>query len=324
MMQHVSDHFSYTQDTTWLKGTGYPLLKGVAQFWLSQLQEDLFWNDNTFVVNPCNSPEQDPTTFGCTHYQQILHQLLGSVQSLGPLASESDSDFLTNVTAMIDKLDKGLHFTSWDGIAEWKLPKDLEDKYDFENNTHRHLSHLWGWYPGISLSSPSPPYLSGYTNSTIQAAVSTSLYSRGNGNGQDANAGWAKVWRAACWARLNNTERAYFELKYAVEQNFVGNALSMYSGENPPFQIDANFGFSGAVLSMLVVDIEEPRVGKRNVILGPAIPSAWESGSVKGLRLRGGGSVNFEWDGEGLVKSVRADARNVVFLDRNGKVIAET
>ncbi|KAJ4351570.1 uncharacterized protein N0V89_006913 [Didymosphaeria variabile] len=307
MMQHVTDHFSYSQNVTWLQLTGYPLLKGVAQFWLSQLQEDRYWNDGTIVVNPCNSPEHGPTTFGCTHYQQLLHQLFASMVVLGPLAKEPDSAFISNISTALTRLDKGFHKTSWGGVKEWKLP-DPEDSevYDFQNDTHRHLSHLWGWYPGITLASPSGSFLGGYTNATIQDAIATSLYSRGTGNGPDANAGWAKVWRSACkycpgWARLNNTERAYFELKYAVEQNFAGNALSMYSGHNPPFQIDANFGFAGAVLSMLVVDIEEHGIGGEGEDGGAGAGDSkgvgwWEG---EGLRLRGGGSVDFGWNEEG-------------------------
>lgn len=325
MMQHVTDHFSYSQNVTWLQQTGYPLLKGVTQFWLSQLQEDQYWKDGTVVVNPCNSPEHGPTTFGCSHDQQLLHQLLANVVALGSLAHEPDSAFLKNASTTLTRLDKGFHKTSWGGIKEWKLP-DPEDAevYDFKNDTHRHLSHLWGWFPGITLASPSGSFLGGYTNATIQDAVATALYSRGIGNGPDANAGWAKVWRSACWARLNNTERAYFELKYAVEQNFAGNALSMYSAEKPPFQIDANFGFGGAVLSMLVVDVEEPAMGgggERTVVLGPAIPKAWGGGSVKGLRLRGGRKVNFGWSEDGVVDKVEGKVEGLRFVNREGKVV---
>jgi alpha-L-fucosidase 2 len=263
-----------------------------------------------------------PSTFGCTHYQQLLHQLLTNTFTLGSLASETDASFLSRVNTTIRKLDKGLHFTAWGGVKEWKLPDTLSSFYDYENNTHRHLSHLWGWYPGLSLVSPSTGYLSGYTNTTIQNAVSTSLYSRGEGNGPDANAGWEKVWRSACWARLNNTERAYFELKYAIEQNFAGNGLSMYSGKNAPFQIDANLGFAGAVLGMLVVDVEDVGPGEEKVVvLGPAIPKAWGVGSVKGLRLRGGGKVDFGWDEEGTVKWAGTDAKGVTFVDKESKVI---
>ncbi|KAI1751610.1 Six-hairpin glycosidase-like protein [Xylaria castorea] len=324
MMQHVWDRFDYTQDIDWLRRQGYPLLKGIAQFWVSQLQEDLFFNDGTLVANPCNSPEIGPTTFGCTHYQQLIHQVFDNVLSSADLVGEKDQQFLSSVASSLARLDTGIHFTSWGGIKEWKLP----DSYGYdEKSTHRHLSHLIGWYPGYSMSS----YAGGYHNATIQDAVKETLIARGLGNAEDANAGWAKVWRAACWARLNDTEMAYEELRYAIDVNFAGNGFSMYTALNPPFQIDANFGLAGAVLSMLVVDLPLPYgAGKeRTVVLGPAIPPAWGNGSVSGLRVRGGVSVDFKWDENGIVTKATPNPstgsrRKIVFLNVRGDKLAET
>lgn len=228
MMQHVIDHYEFSQNATFWKTQGYPLVKGIAQFWHSQLQEDLYFNDNTLVVNPCNSPEHGPTTFACTHYQQLIFQVFTGIVAYAAIAEETDSNFLSNITSALVSLDKGFHIGTWGEVKEWKIPESFG--YDFENDTHRHLSNLVGWYPGYSLSS----YLGGYSNRTIQSAVETTLWSRGTGNGSDGHAGWEKVWRSACWARLNETERAYFELRIAIEDNFAGNGLSMYSaGKNP-------------------------------------------------------------------------------------------
>lgn len=323
MMQHVWDHFDYTQDVDWFRKQGYPLMKGIAQFWISQLQEDEFFNDDTLVANPCNSPETGPTTFGCAHFQQLIRQVFDNVLSSASVIGESDADFLAKVSSSLARLDTGIHLTAWGGIKEWKLP----DSYGYDGkSTHRHLSHLVGWYPGYSVSS----YAGGYfSNATIQAAVRETLVARGLGNAEDANAGWAKVWRAACWARLNDTEKAYEELRYAVDVNFAANGFSMYTGLYPPFQIDANFGLAGAVLSMLVVDlplrygIEEERA----VVVGPAIPAAWGNGSVSGLRIRGGSSVDFSWDENGIVTDVvptsaRKGGGKVVFVNVQGDVLA--
>lgn len=321
MMQHVWDHWEYSQDIDWLNAQGYPLLKGVAEFWLHQMQEDEYTKDGTLVVNPCNSPEHGPTTFGCTHYQQLVHQVFEAVLSANTVISDTDTSFVSDVTSSLSRLDKGFHIGGWGQIKEWKLPDAAG--YDFINDTHRHLSELVGWFPGYSLSS----FMGGYTNRTIQSAVEQKLYSRGFGNGEDANAGWAKVWRAACWARLNNTERAHFELRYAIEQNFVGNGFSMYSGESTPFQIDANFGIGGAILSMLVVDLPAAfgDASTRTVVLGPAIPSSWAVGSVRGLRLRGGGSVDFEWDEKGLVTTAKLRDRSsaLCIVNKDGTLLVE-
>ncbi|TVY13660.1 Alpha-fucosidase A [Lachnellula arida] len=318
MMQHVYDHFTYSQNVTWLEAQAYPLIRGVAEFWLSQLQEDRFFNDGTLVVNPCNSPEHSPTTFGCTHYQQLIHQLFNSTITLIsylPSPTSSDQTLSSSLTTALKTLDTGLHISTFGTVKEWKLPDTYG--YDVPNDTHRHLSHLYGWYPGHSISS----LLSGYTNTTIQSAISESLINRGPGLGADANAGWEKVWRSACWALLNNTSEAYYELRFTIAENLAGNGLSMYSGKSKPFQIDANYGFVGAVVAMLVVDLP----GKEDVVLGPAIPSAWGNGSVNGLRIRGGGVIDFAWDEDGLVttatvKGGSASGRKIV--NKDGAVLA--
>ncbi|KAJ4321393.1 hypothetical protein N0V94_002930 [Neodidymelliopsis sp. IMI 364377] len=321
MMQHVFDHWEYSQDAEWLRLQGYPMLKGVAEFWLSQLQVDDHFKDGTLVVNPCNSPEHGPTTFACAHFQQLIHQVFEAVLSVGSTAGESDETFVTNITSSLAQLDKGFHIGEWGQIKEWKLSDSVG--YDFINDTHRHLSELVGWYPGYSLSS----FAGGYSNATIQEAVAQKLWSRGEGNAEDANAGWAKVWRSACWARLNNTERAHFELRYAIDSNFADNGFSMYSATNTPFQIDANYGIGGAILSMLIVDLPVAfgDKGTRTVVLGPAIPEAWAGGNVRGLTLRGGGSVDFEWDDQGVV--TRADVKDrslpLRIVDKNSKVLAK-
>ncbi|KAJ8108992.1 hypothetical protein OPT61_g7779 [Boeremia exigua] len=321
MMQHVFDHWEYSGDVKWLQAQGYPMLKGVAEFWLSQLQVDEISQDGSLVVNPCNSPEHGPTTFGCAHFQQSVHQVFDAVLSVASTASEVDDTFLSNVTEALKKLDKGFHIGDWGQIKEWKLPDSFG--YDFINDTHRHLSELTGWHPGYSLSS----FMGGYSNATIQDAVAQKLYSRGEGNAEDANAGWAKVWRSACWARLNNTERAYFELRYAIDTNFVDNGFSMYSATFTPFQIDANYGIGGAVLSMLVVDLPNAFGDSktRTVVLGPAIPEAWAGGSVQGLALRGGGTVSFKWDNQGVVTKATVKGRSapLKIVNKAGRILAE-
>ncbi|CAN8104859.1 unnamed protein product [Discula destructiva] len=326
MMQHVFDHYDYTGNISWLVDVGYPLLKGVASFWLSQLQEDTFSNDGTLVVNPCNSPEQGPTTFGCADYQQLIHQVFESVLTTAKFLPEGDSAFVGSVSDALSRLDTGVHIDtdSQTGVLkEWKIPDSyLYDIYPL----HRHISHLIGWFPGYSISS----FAGGYTTTTLQDAVRASLISRGDGTDADGNGGnygWPKVWRGACWARLNDSAKAYEELQLGITNNVAPNLLSMYAGKNPPFQIDMNFGWAGNVLSMLVVDLpsSNTRIAEaRTVVLGPAIPKFWGGGSVKGLRVRGGVIVDFEWDSKGVVtsKTVTSGSKaGVKFVNIQGKEV---
>lgn len=309
LMQHVFDHYDYSRNVTWLAESGYPLLKSIASFWVSQLQEDLFFNDGTLVVNPCNSPEHGPTTFGCTHYGQVIHQVFEAVLSTASLVSDADTAFLDQVGSALARLDTGIHIDNENStdtipgvLREWKVP----DSYLYNvYPVHRHISHLVGWFPGYSISS----FAGGYTNATLQKAVRASLIARGDGtdlDGDGGNYGWPKVWRGACWARLNDSAKAYEELQLSISNNLAPNLLSMYGYKSPPFQIDMNYGWAGNVLSMLVVDLPlasavTENISTRTVVLGPAIPAAWGGGSIKGLRIRGGMVVDIEWDDQGVV-----------------------
>lgn len=252
------------------------------------------------------------------HYQQMIWELFEQVLRGWDASGDTDITFKSAVSEELAQLDNGTHIGSWGQIQEWKL--DIDKK----NDTHRHLSNLYGWYPGFSISRD-------WNNKTIASAVETTLYSRGTGV-EDSNTGWGKMWRSACWALLGNVDEAYAELSLAIQDNFVGNGLDMYSG-NPPFQIDANFGILGAVLSMLIRDLDRTSTDSspQDVLLGPAIPAAWEGGSANGVRLRGGGMVDFNWDESGTVVCCKAhleerarDAPRLAFSAKGGNPISCT
>jgi hypothetical protein len=105
--------------------------------------------NSTLIVNPCNSPEHSRTTFGCAHYQQLIHQVFNAVLSISSVNEELDTAFVTGISSSLARLDKGFHVGDWGQIKEWKLPDS--EGYDFITDTHRHLSELISWYPGYSL-----------------------------------------------------------------------------------------------------------------------------------------------------------------------------
>ncbi|PCH37096.1 glycoside hydrolase family 95 protein [Wolfiporia cocos MD-104 SS10] len=298
MMIHVWDHFDYTNNVTWFKQQGWPLLKGVAQFHLDKLIPDLHFNDSTLVTAPCNSPEQVPITFGCAHAQQVIWQLFNAIEKGYAASGDTDTAFLEEVQAKRAQMDKGIHIGSWGQLQEWKV--DMDSPTD----THRHLSHLIGLYPGYAITSYDPSIqngsIYGYDKTDVLGAAEISLFHRGNGTGPDADAGWEKVWRAACWAQLANASEFYFELSYAVERNFVGNLFSIYTPGpiDGIFQIDANFGYPAALLNGL---LQAPDVASYStplvVTLLPALPPGWPSGYIKGARIRGGMTLDLEWAG---------------------------
>jgi alpha-L-fucosidase 2 len=300
MMIHVWDHFDHTNDVSWWKAQGWPLVKGVASFHLDKLIPDLHFNDSTLVVNPCNSPEQVPITLGCAHAQQMIWQLFNAVEKGFATSGDKDVAFLQEVRAKRAKMDKGLKIGSWGQLQEWKVEKD--DPAD----THRHLSHLIGLYPGYAITNfdrsasvQGTGPAKAYSKSQILDAATVSLIHRGNGTGPDADSGWEKAWRAAAWAQLGNSSMLYHELSFALHENFGDSLFSLYNpyDPNPIFQIDANFGFPAAVLNAL---IQAPDVASLDtpltITLLPALPTQWAaSGSIRGARVRGGITVDFSW-----------------------------
>ncbi|KAL1751423.1 glycoside hydrolase family 95 protein [Schizophyllum commune] len=320
MMIHVWDHFDYTNDVDWWKAQGYPLLKGTAQFHIQKLIEDQYFNDSSLIVAPCNSPEQQPVTFGCAHSQQLLWQLFNAVEKGYEAAGDDDGDFLDAIRAARNKMDKGIHIGSWEQLQEWKV--DMDDPDD----THRHLSHLIGLYPGYAIASYNESLQStssnvSYTWEQVLDAARTSLTHRGDGAGPDANAGWEKMWRAAAWAQLGDAERFYHQLTYAIATNFGPNLLSVYTPgvADSTFQIDANLGHPGAVLNALIQVLV--------VTLLPALPEQWTSGAVTGARLRGSMSLDMEWSGGDLKNATITVAENARARDvrvvSGGQVVKE-
>ncbi|KAJ7220491.1 glycoside hydrolase family 95 protein [Mycena pura] len=303
MMVHVWDHFDYTNDVAWWKAQGWPLIKGVASFHLDKLIPDEKSNDGTLVVNPCNSPEQPPITLGCAHAQQLIWQLFNAVEKGFAASGDTDTAFLEEVRTKRAAMDKGLRIGSWNQLQEWKVDLDMQ------NDTHRHLSHLIGLYPGYAITNYEPAVQGGllvdgshtvYTKAQVMDAVTVSLIHRGNGTGPDADSGWEKMWRAAAWAQLKNATEFYHELTYGIFEDFGENLFSLYDpfDEFPIFQIDANLGLPGAILNALLQAPDVASVSTPLVItLLPALPHQWASGSMKGARVRGGMTVNLVWEG---------------------------
>lgn len=299
MAFHIWDHFDYTNDVDWWKRQGYPLLKGIALFHLDNLRPDLRSNDTELTIVPCNSPEQPQITYSCAHFQQAIWQVFNSIEKGFEAAGDTDTMFLEDVIIKRQLMDKGVRTGWWGELMEWKAGLDSS------TDTHRHLSHLVGLYPGYAVLSydPSlqPVHVNGslvnYTRDDVLKAAEVSLIHRGDGLGYDGDTGWGKVWRAACWASLRQPARFYDELSFAVFENFAENLFSVFYS-NPIFQIDANFGYSAALLNGLIQVPDTPTLSSPlTVTLLPALPAdKWPNGNIRGARIRSGLLIDFWWN----------------------------
>jgi len=213
-------------------------------------------------------------------------------------------------------MDKGVRVGSWGQLQEWKVDQDSS------TDLHRHLSHLIGLYPGYAITSYDSSTQGGlivngtrttYTKTQVIDAATTSLIHRGNGTGPDADSGWEKMWRAACWAQLKNSTEFYHVLTFGIFENFGANLFSLYDpfNANPIIQIDANLGYPGAVLNALLQAPDVPTTSTPLIItLLPALPRQWASGSIKAARVRGGITVNLQWkDGKPTSASFLVDSK---------------
>lgn len=156
-------------------------------------------------------------------------------------AGETDMAFVDQVRSTLGKMWKGADIGSWGQLQEWKIEADNK------TDTHRHISHLWGMFPGSTLASwnASTP-----SREQIKEAVTTSLEARGNAT----HYGWAKMHRAAVYASVGNASYAHHLYKYMIAEDFNGNLLDIYwQKNNSVFQIDANEGAVGYVMVRPVV-----------------------------------------------------------------------
>ncbi len=203
----------------------------------------------------------------------------------------------------------------WGQLQEWA--EDLDDPKD----QHRHLSHMIAVHPGRQISPLTTPQLA--------EAAKLSMNARGDGS-----TGWSRAWKICIWARLHDGNRAYKILNGMLKSQITPNLFDTH----PPFQIDGNFGYAAGVCEMLLqshlsaADFPPADDGSRKESTGsgaptflvhllPALPAAWSTGSVKGLRARGGLAVDIDWK-DGTVTNYRLSSSEPrdVMLRVNGEV----
>jgi len=286
---HLWDHYLYAGDRAFL-AEAYPILKGSAQFYADMLIEEPA--HHWLVTAPSNSPEnafllpggaKAHICLGATMDMQLLRQLFGACIDASRIL-DVDADWRKELEEKRSRLAP-TRIAADGRIMEW-----LED-YREDDPNHRHVSHLWGLYPGFEIGRRATPALA--------VAARKSLEGRGDGG-----TGWSLAYKVALWARLGDGNRAHRLLANLLQpaQDAGGTYPNLFDC-CPPFQIDGNLGAAAGVSEMLLQSrIPEPGAAapRTEMELLPALPDAWAEGRVRGLRARGGFEVEMQW-GDGVL-----------------------
>ncbi|MGF7147886.1 alpha-L-fucosidase 2 [Sphingomonas zeicaulis] len=280
---HLWDRYDYGRDRAYLASI-YPILHGASLFFLDTLVKDP--KSGWMVTNPSLSPENNhgrgetSLCAGPTMDMQVIRDLFVNTAAAARILGRDAAD-VAALDAMRAKLAPS-KVGAQGQLMEWQEDWDAGAK----DIHHRHVSHLYGLFPSNQIDVDRTPELA--------AAAKRSLEIRG-----DKATGWATAWRINLWARLRDGDHAHAILRFLLgpERTYP----NMFDA-HPPFQIDGNFGGASGITEMLMQSLGD------DILLLPALPRAWPSGSLTGLRARGACGVDLSWRGGALAEArIRPD-----------------
>jgi len=299
LARHFWERYAYGGNKQFLRNRAYPILKDVCHYWEDFLVET---PDGKLITPAGWSPEHGPGKIegdrtpypGVSYDQQIVWDLFSNTIDAA-YALGKDNTYRSQLTYKRNKL-LGPQIGKWGQLQEW-----MED-WDDATDNHRHNSHLFAVHPGYQISPVTTP---DWANAAL-----ISLNARG-----DKSTGWSTAWKINLFARLQEPDRAHKLIKMLINHCTLENLF----GTHPPFQIDGNFGYTAGVAEILLQSHLKTDKGYILQLL-PALPDAWSTGQVKGLRARGGFVVDMSWKGglltECTLESIHGNELTVYYKNK--------